>query len=319
MKKLNWGIIGAGRIAHQFAADMATVANSQLYAVAARDKTRAQAFAEQYQADVAYGDYQQLFNDDNVDAVYIATPHNFHFEQAKAAMLAGKSVLCEKPITVSQQESAALFQIAKEQQVYLIEGMWTYFLPAIKQAKQWVDEGRIGKLLHVKADFGYPQVYTPDSREYSAKLAGGCVFDMGIYPIALAHLFTQHSPESIYVTGSVAPNCVEDDVSFIFNYPQMTATLGTSFKCKLQNWAYIIGDKGYIAIPDFWRASECHLYQLEEKVASYNDERTTLGFDYEINAVSDDILSGRLTSDIVTPDSSNTFQQLINQVKSYIK
>ncbi|WP_394494794.1 Gfo/Idh/MocA family protein [Shewanella sp. ENK2] len=319
MKKLNWGIIGAGRIAHQFAADMVTVANSQLYAVAARDETRAQAFAEQHQADVAYGDYQQLFNDDNVDAVYIATPHNLHFEQAKAAMLAGKSVLCEKPITVSQQESEALFQIAKEQQVYLIEGMWTYFLPAIKQALQWVEEGKIGKLLHVKADFGYPQVYSPDAREFDADLAGGCVFEMGIYPIAIAQLFSSLTPDSIYATASFAPNGVEDDVSFIINYPDMTATLGTSFKCKLQNWAYIIGDKGYIAIPDFWRASQCYLYELDTQVASFNDQRTTIGFDYEINAVSDDILSGRLTSDIVTPNSSNTFQQLINQVKSYIK
>ncbi|GIU52914.1 Gfo/Idh/MocA family protein [Shewanella sp. KT0246] len=318
MKTLNWGIIGAGRIAHQFASDMAVVSNCNFYAVAARDKKRAVEFAEQYDAKVAYGDYESLYNDDKIDVVYIATPHNFHFEQAKAAMLAGKSVLCEKPITVSVEESHLLFEIAEQQQVYLIEGMWTYFLPAIIQAKKWLKAGRIGTLLQVKADFGYPLVYAPDSREYSTVLAGGCVFDMGIYPIALAHLFTEQSPESIYVSSHLAPNGVEDEANFIFNYSEMTAVLGTSFRSKLQNSAYIIGDKGYITIPDFWRASECHLYELDDHKDSFADCRSTIGFSYEIEAIANDILVGKLVSDIVTPEMSRLFQQHIAWVKTYI-
>lgn len=319
MKQVNWGIIGAGRIAHQFAADMSFVSNSRLHAIAARDIERAIEFASQHNITHAYGDYDRLFNDEKVDAIYIATPHNFHFEQAKAAILAGKAVLCEKPITISVVEAQTLYDLAEEKQVYLLEGMWTYFLPAIQQAKRWVKQGRIGNLMHIKADFGYPQAYQPNSREYAKSLAGGCIFDMGVYPIALTQLFIPETPKSGFVTSHLAPNGVESDASFIFEYDQVTATLATSFRCKLQNWAYIIGDKGYIAIPDFWRASACHLYHGDELVAEFDDNRTSIGFNYEIEAAASDILAGRLTSDVVTKEMSLAFQARMAWVKSQIE
>lgn len=316
MKKIRWGIIGAGRIAHQFSQDMVHVNNSVIAAVAARDEIRSQAFAQQYNVPNFYGNYDHLLNDKNVDAVYIATPHNLHFEQAKAAILAGKSVLCEKPITISPLEAETLFNLAKLNNVYLIEGMWTFFLPAIQKAKQWVKQGLIGDLVQIKADFGYPQIYSSQQREYNIDLAGGAIFEMGIYPIALAHLFMEQSPEHMSVSKRLAPNGVEDDVIMIFEYPNVTATLATSFRCKLQNWAYIIGTKGYIAIPDFWRASQCSLFVLDEEIECFKDHRSSLGFNYEIATVADEILAGKFTSEFVTPQASITFQKHIASVRS---
>ncbi|WP_139326785.1 hypothetical protein [Shewanella sp. UCD-KL21] len=124
-------------------------------------------------------------------------------------------------------------------------------------------------------------------------------------------------PKSMFVNSHLAANGVEDDASLIFKYEQVTATLGTSFRCKLPNWAYIIGD-GYIAIPDFWRASECHLYQLDEKVAQFDDKRKTIGFNYEIEAVAADILEGKLGSSTVTSANSLIFQKYIEAIRAKI-
>jgi predicted dehydrogenase len=181
MKKINWGIVGCGRIAAQFCEDLAHTNNGVVYAVAARNGDDATAFASKYGAANAYEGYQALFDDKNVDVVYIATPHNFHFKNASDAIKAGKHVLCEKPITVSAEECKQLSLLAKKHDVFLMEAMWTYFLPAIQKAKQWVEQGRIGTIKHVKADFGYPVPFNPDGREYNLDLAGGCLLDMGIY------------------------------------------------------------------------------------------------------------------------------------------
>ena len=144
-----------------------------------------------------------------------------------------------------------MINVAAETSGYLMEAMWTWFLPAIRKAKEWVDAGRIGKIVQIQSDFGYPQVYSSDKREYAAELGGGCLLEMGVYPVALTALFTDADPAEISVVARYAPNGVEDDVVATFNYENFVATLGTSYRAKLRNWAYIVGEDGYIAIPDF--------------------------------------------------------------------
>lgn len=317
MKKVRWGIIGAGRIAHSFASDMQFVENGELVAVAARNGDSAAEFARQYAIRKSFAGYQALMDCDEVDAVYIATPHNFHCVQTIEVLNAGKAVLCEKPLVVSAAECAELTALSRDKGVYLMEGMWTWFLPAIQRAKQWVDQGRIGKVRHIKADFGYPIPYSNDRREYDNRLAGGCLLEMGIYPVAIAQYFLGDEPDELSVRSHLAPNGVEDDVVIVADYGEgVMATLATSFRCKLQNWAYIIGEEGYIAIPDFWRADRCSLYQLDECIDSFSDDRKGLGFEYEISAASEDILAGKIQSDLVTPEISMAFQRVMEQVKS---
>ncbi|MBK1875579.1 Gfo/Idh/MocA family protein [Pelagicoccus mobilis] len=314
---IRWGIIGLGRIANSFAQDIPFTTNASLQAVAARDGDKADAFAQRYGATHAYDSYNALFQDPSVDAVYIATPHSLHLEQATEAMRAGKAVLCEKPITTSPSELEQLTAIAAQTDSYLMEGMWTYFLPAVQKAKQWVDTGRIGKLLHVKSDFGYPQLpYSPDKREYNATLGGGTLLEMGIYPIALARLFFGEDPINVDQQSHLAPNGVEDDTTTLFTYPgDRYANLASSFRCKLQNWTYIIGEDGYIAIPDTWRANRCLLYELDTLVDEFDDKRESLGFHYEVEAVSQDILEGKKTSKIVPHSTSMAFQLQIEQLR----
>jgi predicted dehydrogenase len=316
MTDIRWGIVGAGRIAHTFVQDMPATGNGVVEAVAARSGVAARAFADQYEIGTAHEGYVPLYTDPDVDAIYIATPHSLHLQHAGDALRAGKAVLCEKPITVNARECRQLINIAEETGGYLMEAMWTWFLPAIREAKKWVDTGRVGRIVQIQSDFGYPLTYSADKREYDAKLAGGCLLEMGIYPVALTTLFADADPQNISVVSRHAPNGVEDDVVATFNYPDFVATIGTSFRAKLRNWAYVIGEEGYIAIPDFWRANECQLWVLDDMVDRFDDGRSTNGFDYQIRAVNDDLIEGRVQSGTIPLAASLQFQHHMDLIRS---
>lgn len=314
--KIRWGIVGAGNIANTFAKDIVLVANAELVAVAARREADARQFAERHGIARAYGGYSSLLADEAIDAVYIATPHTLHLGNAADALEAGKAVLCEKPLTTSAEECRRLLEVAAGTGNFLMEAMWTWFLPAIRQAKAWVDTGRIGKLRHIRAEFGYPKRFDPHHRVYDPELAGGVLLDMGIYPIALARLFVDAAPDRVQVISHHAPNGVDDDVVMNFDYGDCVASLATSFRCKLPNTACIIGTEGYIEIPHFWSASSCRLVVMHELVDSFNDGRQGSGFEFQIAACSGDILAGRRQSAIVTHAASLAFQEDMDRVRA---
>lgn len=314
MKKIRWGIVGPGVIAKQFAHDFQFANFAELKAVASNNKERATAFAQAFNIPNVYGGYNELFNDQDIDAIYVATPHVFHLQNSMDAISSGKAVLCEKPLTENLDKTRALLDFARASKIYLVEGMWTYFLPAILKAQQWIEEGKLGTILHIKSDFGYAFPYNPDNRKFNPELAGGALLDMGIYPVAMAWLFTQNHPEHISVISNMAKTGVDDDVHMTFKYRDKLATLHTSFRCKLNNWTYIIGDQGYIAIPDFWRAKECFLYENEKVVEHYNDKRKGNGFNFEIDAVSQDLLMNKKESDIVPHSTSLALMEAMKRV-----
>lgn len=315
MSKIRWGIVGAGRIAHTFARDMPATSNGVVQAVAARSGASAQEFAKLHGIETAHSGYEALYADPDIDAVYIATPHTSHLQNAGDALRSGKAVLCEKPITVNARECQQLIDVARTSSAYLMEAMWTWFLPAIQKAKEWVDAGRIGRIVRVHADFGYPQIYHPQQREYNADLAGGCLLEMGVYPVAFATLFSASDPDSIAVVSRHAPNGVEDDVVATFNYADHVATIGTSYRAKLRNWAYVIGDAGYVAIPDFWCASECQLWVLDDMIDRFDGSRETNGFNYQIDAVNTDLAAGRTESGVVRLSASLRFQTQMDRIR----
>lgn len=319
MSKIKWGIISTGTIANAFAQDFACVQEGALLAVASRNIKKAQDFADKYSIPKAYGSYAELLSDTEIDAIYVATPHSMHLENALAALDQDKAVLCEKPITINPKECDQLLAFAKSKNQYLMEGLWTYFLPAIRKAQQWIGAGRIGTVKTLKADFGYPVPFDAQGRMYNPDLAGGALLDMGIYPIAMAWLFLQKNPLKMTVVNRNASTGVDDDVSMLWEYEDEVAMLSTSFRSKLHNHLYIIGTEGYIEIPDFWRAKECKLYKVEEQVDHFLDDRKSLGFNFEIDAVNDDIQNGRLESSIASHAVSRKLQQLMAQVKSQFK
>ncbi|MTI33387.1 Gfo/Idh/MocA family oxidoreductase [Xanthovirga aplysinae] len=314
MEKIKWGIVGPGIIAHEFAHDFQFVEKGELIAVASRSSERGLAFAKKYKIPKVYNSYQDLYADEEIDAIYVATPHTFHLENSRNALMAGKAVLCEKPITINPAQLEELIKVSKETGGYLMEGMWTYFLPAIKKAQQWVEEGKIGRIKHLKSDFGYPVPFDPKGRMYNPELAGGALLDMGVYTIAMAWLFYKKDPKNIISLGRKASTGVDNDVTMLFEYEDALATLTTAFRCKLNNWTYIIGENGYIAIPDFWRAKECFLYEMENCVEHFIDPRKGFGFNFEIEAVNADLLGGKKESVIMPLHFSRKLQQHMAQV-----
>jgi predicted dehydrogenase len=333
-KRIRWGILGPGRIAHTFCKDSKFSQSAELAAVASRNHDSAQSFANLYHIPQAYGSYEQLYRDPTIDAIYIATPHNFHFEQAKAALLAGKHVLVEKPITVNAEQCAELIALAQKQNRFLMEAMWTYFLPAIVQAKRWVTEGRIGKIVHVKADFGYPTPYIPGDRMYEPELAGGCLHDLGIYTLALAQYFMEQQPLSAEYHQQRHHLGVEDDLVIEAKYADASATLACSFREKLPNAAFIMGERGCVVIPEFWRAEECFLLGFGEEhggfsgdvgevlacarmtgdVAEFIDKREGSGFEFQVEAASRSILSGEIENAVIPHATSLILQKQMDGI-----
>lgn len=314
MKTIRWGVVSAGRISHTFAKDMAFVEGAEITAVAARNGEDAKAFAETYQIKTAYQGYDVLFADPEIDAVYISTPHTHHFEHNKAALEAGKHVLCEKPFTVSAAECETLIEIAQANGLFLMEAVWTFFLPAIKQAQQWIAEGRIGELKHIKGDFGYPLEYDPDRREWNKDLAGGCLLEMGIYPVSFNWLFNRSTDYKMSVIGRRAPNGADRDVTVTFDYGDSDSVINCSFDCRLPNWGFLVGTEGYIAIPDFFRASECSLHVLDERVEHFVDDRKGSGFEFEIAAACEAIKQGKTETSEVPLSASLHFQQQMEAI-----
>lgn len=316
MKAIRWGVVSAGNIAGTFARDIVHAKNARAVAVAARELESARAFAARHDIAMAYEGYDALFCDPDIDAIYVATPHTLHLPNSRDALRAGKAVMCEKPLTTSAAECRELIDMATASGAYLMEAMWTWFLPAMRKARQWVDEGRIGEVRHIKAELGYPKTYDPQSRLYDPSLAGGCLLDMGIYPIAIARLFAGRAPENMHVVARKAQNGVDDDVAMLFDYGNCTASLATSFRCKLDNAACIVGTDGYITIPDGWRARECHLFALDERIDMFTDDRRGSGFEFQITSVSDDLQNGRKQSDVVPLAASLAFQEDMDRVRA---
>ena len=186
---VRWGILGTGKIARAFAAALADVPGAVLAAVASRSLDKAQAFAGEFGElnDIAsFGSYQQLVNAEGIDLVYVATPHPQHAENALMALGAGKGVLVEKPFTMNLREAEQVVTLARTRRLFLMEAMWTRFLPAYAEVRRIIDSGEIGEVSQVVADFGFTASFGPEHRVFNPALGGGALLDLGIYPLSIA-------------------------------------------------------------------------------------------------------------------------------------
>jgi len=318
MNIVRWAILGAGKIAHSFVRDFPLLEHAELVAVASSNRQRAETFAAECKIPQAM-DYEQLYNSSSIDAVYIATTHNFHYEQVLQCLLHGKSVLCEKPVTVNDSQWKKLASTAAEKKVFLMEAMWTYFLPAVQKAKEWVDQKLVGELQLIQSDFGFAMGKNPLGRMYNPELAGGALLDLGIYPVAIARFFTGVEPLKIHATGTLTETGVDETLSISLQYDNCTASLCTSLSAQLCNATRIYGNLGFIEIPAFWKASSASLYDKEGiLLESYQDGRSSHGFIYEMQHATDMILSGSLQSPVMDHCVTNGIQETLTEIRRQI-
>ena len=245
-KKIGWGIIGLGKIANTFAADLLLSENSVLHAVASRDIKKAKAFSKKYHSVKYYDSYQSLANDPKIDIVYIATPHALHFDNTIMCLKSGKSVLCEKPMGMNRQQVKKMQDEAKSRKLFLMEGLWTRFIPATEKLLEIFEKKELGNLLAVKADFGFKADFDPKSRVFNKKLGAGSLLDIGIYPVYLS-LLTLGIPSNIEATARFTSTGIDAFCSMRFDYGNtVKASLESTIETDTPTEAYIYGTDGYI-------------------------------------------------------------------------
>lgn len=312
----NWGILGPGKIAKKFASALKLPTQSTLYAVASRDLDRASAFAKEFNAPKVYGDYLSLIQDPQVDAVYIATPHAFHFELAKACLENNKPVLSEKPLTLDAAQTRVLMDLSAKNKVFLMEALWTRFIPMTVSILETIRQGIIGELQYIKADFGFPAPYNPEGRLFNPALGGGSLLDVGIYPLFLCTLL-MGQPEKVQATGRLSEKNIDLDCQAVLQYPgNKTAIIGSSIHYQMPITAEITGSKGQIQIPCPWYKN--HYYHLQTDGSHWEKIEfppLTNGFEFEILEVVRCLEKGLSQSPDWPVSSSLQLAELMDEIR----
>ena len=247
---IHWGILGTGVIAHRFAADFVHVTDGKLLAVGSRSREKAQAFGNRFAIPRRHGSYRDLAFDPALHAVYIATPASVHKENIELCLQAGKAVLCEKPLTVNVKEAEEVIALARRNRVFLMEAMWTRFLPLIVRLRELLGQRVIGEIRHAMADLGSRVMFDPGSRVYSAELGGGALLQKGVYLLSLLSMILG-PPTTIKSLSVLAKTGVDEDTGILLGYPTgCVAMLWCSVGIRSMRRCAIVGTKGQLIIHD---------------------------------------------------------------------
>ncbi|SNR65682.1 Predicted dehydrogenase [Maribacter sedimenticola] len=313
---IKWGIVGAGNIAHSFSKDLALVRGGELVSVASRDLEKAKGFSAIYGAPNAYGSYEELFKSNTVDVVYIATPHTSHAELSIAAMNHGINVLCEKPIGVNKDQVKEMFQVARAQNVFLMEALWSRFNPTIKKVKEMVDDGSIGDIGYLHADFAFYALDRDEKgRLLNTSLAGGSLLDIGIYPIFLSYLLLG-MPKDIKASAHFFKTGVEMQVSMIFSYEKAQAMLYSGLNSNSEMKAEIAGSKGSIYIHPRWHETTGYTLEVDGDSTVNEVGKLGKGYTYEIEEVHTCLNSGKKESSLWSHKNSLDLIEIMDTVRS---
>ena len=321
MKTISWGILGCGGIANKFAVSIAVTDGSVLTAVASRTKGKAAEFAKKHRVAAFHESYDDLVARDDVDAVYVATTHNFHYENIKTALMHGKHVLCEKPLTVNAREAKELIELARQKKLFMMEGMWTRFLPAIVKLREWLKDGLIGEIRQVRADFGFRIGFDPKHRLLNPELAGGALLDAGIYPLSFASMVMGTAPKEIKAVGEIGSTGVDEQSVYLLTYGDgRISVLSSAVRTALTNRAEIIGTDGRIVVPPlFLMAQRVELHKNGEDAVVFEHPFVDQeGFQFEIAEAARAIRAGETECPAMPLDETLQLMQTIDEIKSQL-
>lgn len=315
MEIVRWGILGLGNIAHKFAADLLLVKNTKLVAVASSNLERAKSFSSKYKSKRFYDSYVGLFNDSEVQIIYIASLHPQHAELSIAALKKGKAVLCEKPLAMNQNQVESIIAIAKSQSTFIMEGLWTRFNPCFNQAQSWINEGKLGEIRYINASFSFNGLdRESDSRLFSSEKGGGSLLDIGIYPLFLAYQILG-MPDDIKASAHLTDNNIDLQLAVILTYKNAHAVLYSSFAHNEDMRATIAGDAGEIYIENRWHESpKLSLINKENTISKAFDFIGT-GYSYEINEASECIRQGKKESKKWSLKNSLELTKLMDSIR----
>ena len=314
-RNYRWGILGAGRIAEKFCTALCFVEGSEVYAIASRDEEKAKTYASKYGASRFYNNYDDLVKDENVDIIYIATPHAFHYAQTMFCLQNNKPVLCEKPMSLSYSQTAEMIASATEKNLFLMEGMWTSCMPFIEKIITLIKEGVIGKPKYVNADFGFAAPVNPESRLMNKALGGGSVMDVGVYPIFLSALILGE-PSLIQTVSELTTTGVDEYANMIMKYPNgETAHLLSAINFNTGIEAEIIGEKGTIKIKSPWfKATDLSVHSPDGITQNFSMPHECNGFEHEIKEVMHCLDNNLLQSNKMPHHSTLLVSKIMDEV-----
>jgi len=315
--RIRWGILGTGVIAHKFATGLKAASGAELAAVGSRTQVTADEFGDTFGVPRRHASYEELANDPEIDVIYVSTPHPMHKDNSLLCLNAGKAVLCEKPFTINATEAEAMISLARQKGLFLMEAMWTRYLPAVIKTRQLIAEGVLGKIRMIVADFGFRAEFDPQHRLFNPELGGGALLDAGIYPISFASMIFG-SPTQVTSLAQLGQTGVDEQSAYLLGYEQgQLALLASAVRTDMPSEAIVMGTKGRVRL-------HSPIYCPRSLTLSLPDQADEMieppmvgnGYNYEAVEVMNCLRAGKLESEIMPLDETLAIMKTMDQIRA---
>jgi len=318
--KIRWGILGCGRIARKFAADLRLVADAELTAIASRNKETLELFAKDFPCKHLHNGYEALAANEEVDIIYVATPHSHHYEHTMLCLNHNKAVLCEKAFAINRRQASEMIKTAREKKVFLMEALWTKFLPHYKKLQELLQQKTLGDIKSVLVNFGFKTSDKSPQRLFDPLLGGGSLLDIGIYNVFMT-LSILGKPDVIEANMIAAPTGVDEQIAVLFKYNNgAMAQLFSSFVTNLPTQAEINGTEGCITLTTrFYEPSTT--IQLSKKIPYEREviaveKEAGFGYHYEARHVNQCLKKGLIESPVMTHADTLLLMEILDRVRN---
>ena len=319
MTTIKWGILGCGKIAAKFAADLQLVGDGELIALASRSKEKALEFSRQYPAEYIYGSYEKLAANPEVDVIYVATPHSHHYANTLLCLKNGKAVLCEKAFAINAREAVEMIAEARRRKIFLMEALWTIFLPHYQKVMDMIKSGSLGEIRSILVNFGFKPSLPVPERIFDPRLGGGTLLDIGIYNVFVA-LSILGRPEEIDAWMTPAETGVDAQCAISFRYRNGSmAQLFSSFLSNLATDADIAGDQGRIRLTTrFYEPTttiEFYPGRADLRQIIIYDKEPGWGYHHEIRHVHECLRKGLTESPVMPLDQTLIMMEVMDEIR----
>lgn len=322
VRKIGWGILATGTIAHKFTTGLQHCADANIVAVGSRSQSAADAFGDEFNIPHRHASYEALVADPEVEAIYIGTPHSFHKENALLCIEHGKAVLCEKPFAINAAQAQEVVDAAREKNVFVMEAMWTRFIPLVREVVRMVEGGVIGDLRMVTGDFGFRTGFKPEHRLFDPALGGGGLLDVGVYAVSFASMLLG-APDRIASLAELGETGVDEQAAAILSYPggQM-ALIHTGVRTRTPGEATIMGTDGFIRIErPFWAPTAMVLDKPVLDKPGQRSQRIEIpftgnGYNYQAEEVMRCLRSGKTESELMPLDETVSILKSMDEMRA---
>jgi predicted dehydrogenase len=315
MSKTRWGIMGTGGICHSFATCLPDAENAELVAVGSRTQEKADAFGDEFGIPNRHGSYEAFVADPEIDAVYIGSPHHMHRDHTIMCLEAGKAVLCEKPFAINSTEAREMVECARKNNVFLMEAMWTRFLPALVKLRELIAEGVIGELRMVMSDFGFQAQCDPESRLFAPEMGGGGLMDVGVYSVSLANMLLGQAIEIASLMEPAATG-VDGQAGVVMKHVKGMSVIATGVETNTPVISHIIGTEGTLVIDNPWFAAESLTLIKGDEHTKIEMPKVGGGYNHQAVAVGEALAAGKTECDVMSLDESIMIMETLDAIRA---